>query len=203
MQSRVNRMSRNSAQCAHMLPSACAVLTCVFACACVISAQSMSNARVPVSFLGHSIDTWMQVDSTCTAGLIQHAQYQHMCMHNSLYICCYNNLLWYLYCGLIVKWYYKQLALSCYWLCLFVSLPEIHSYCTPSWKKNKLREDGRYSKSHMSAAIYVLLYTLLCQPSFISQVLAVVVEVSAVKLLRLLGILRRLQTYSTKELNHV
>jgi len=34
-------------------------------------------------------------------------------------------------------------------------------------------------------------------------VLAVVVEVSAVKLLRLLGILQRLQTFSTKELNHV
>ena len=64
MQSRVNRMSRNSAQGAHVLPSACAVLTCVFDCACVISAQSMSNTRVPVSFLGHSINTRMQVDSS-------------------------------------------------------------------------------------------------------------------------------------------
>ena len=42
MQSRVNRMSRNSTQGAHVLPSACAVLTCVFLTACVISAQIMS-----------------------------------------------------------------------------------------------------------------------------------------------------------------
>ena len=69
MQLCVDQMSRNPAQGAHMLPSACAVLTCVLN-ACVISAQSMSNIQVPVSFLGHSIDTQMQhvqqIDSTCT-----------------------------------------------------------------------------------------------------------------------------------------
>ena len=39
MQSCVNRMSQNSAQGAHVLPSACAVLTCVFDCMCHFSTE--------------------------------------------------------------------------------------------------------------------------------------------------------------------
>ena len=65
MHSCVNRMSQNSTQGARVLPGACAVLTCVFDCMCYFSTEHEQHACTPCCFLGHSINTRMQVDSTC------------------------------------------------------------------------------------------------------------------------------------------
>ena len=70
----------------HVLPSACAVLTCVFDCMCHFSTEHEQHTCVPCVVFWDIRLTRMQVDSTCTAGrfniysrLIQHAQYQHKC----------------------------------------------------------------------------------------------------------------------------
>jgi len=68
MHSRVNQMSQNSTQGARVLPGACDVLTCVFDCMCYFSTEHEQHVCTPCCFLGHSINTRMQVDSTCIAG---------------------------------------------------------------------------------------------------------------------------------------
>lgn len=163
-----------------MLHYACYVCYACYAC------------NSPAKTLNKNLEFWIscQWPASTTLFILTQDRVAHresvsgICMHNSLLVPIT------IYCDTcIVGWYLLYLFQK-----YTLIAPQVERRI--SWRK----------MVGIVRAIWVqpyMYYCTLCQPSFISQVLAVVVEVSAVTFLRLLGILRRLQTFSTKELNHV